>query len=203
MSNISTLFFDVGGVLLTNGWDHVSREAAAAAFGYNYEDAEERHQQHAEGFECGRISLEEYLNKVIFIEPRAFTPEEYVHFMETQSQPYSENLQLLSKLSRPWKYQLITINNESLALNEYRIKTYHLHDSISLFFSSCYMGVMKPDCKIFQQALWITRLKGDQCLFVDDRKENVEAAQSCGIQAAWVETPSDLPAVLSNAGISF
>lgn len=203
MSAITTIFFDVGGVLLTNGWDHVSREAAAEAFGYDYETVEDRHQQHAEAFECGRISLKEYLNNVIFTQPRDFTIEEYTDFMETQSQPHSENLELLKRLAKSGKYQLATVNNESLALNEYRIKTYQLYQSIPLFFSSCYLGVMKPDCDIFQRVLWITRREGQQCLFVDDRAENIEAARSCGLQAAVVESPSELSNVLRVAGIDF
>lgn len=203
MNNITTLFFDVGGVLLTNGWDHISREAAALTFGYDYEAVEARHQQYAEGFECGRLSLEEYQEKVVFSEPRSFTEEEYTDFMKTQSQPHTENLEMLRVLAQSGKYLLATINNESLALNEYRIKTFQLHEFISLFFSSCYLGVMKPDCEIFQRVLRITRREGAECLFVDDRPENVEAAQSCGLQAAFVNHPTDLPQTLRNAGVNF
>ncbi|WKN46057.1 HAD family hydrolase [Tunicatimonas pelagia] len=203
MSEITTIFFDVGGVLLTNGWDHITREAAATTFQYDYEEVEERHQQHVGNFECGRVSLKEYLNQVVFTESRSFTIEEYTDFMETQSQPHTENLELLRRLAKSDKYQLATVNNESLALNEYRINTYHLHESIPHFFSSCYMGVMKPDCDIFQRVLWITRQQGEQCLFVDDRQENVEAARSCGLRAAWLEKPSNLAEVLKSAGVVF
>ncbi|MEO0332346.1 MAG: HAD-IA family hydrolase, partial [Bacteroidota bacterium] len=132
---------------------------------------------------------------------RSFSIEEYTSFMETQSQPHKESLELLRHLAKSGKYQLATINNESLALNEYRINTYRLHEFIPHFFSSCYMGVMKPDCDIFQRVLWITRQKGEQCLFVDDRQENVEAARSCGLRAAWVEKPSYLAEVLKSVGI--
>lgn len=203
MTKITTIFFDVGGVLLTNGWDHITREAAAAAFKYGYQEAEEKHQLCVEDFECGRISLQEYLDKVIFTQSRSFSVEEYTNFMETQSQPHSENLELLKRLASSGKYQLATVNNESLALNEFRIKTYCLYESIPLFFSSCYLGVMKPNCDIFQRVLWITRQEGQQCLFVDDRPENVEAAQSCGLRAAVVESPSELPHVLRASGIDF
>ncbi|MEM6842618.1 MAG: HAD-IA family hydrolase [Bacteroidota bacterium] len=203
MSKITTIFFDVGGVLLTNGWDHVTRQAAAAVFQYDYEEVEEKHQQYVEAFECGRMSLKEYLDRVIFTKSCSFTVEEYTDFMETQSQPHPENLELLKRLAKSGKYQLATVNNESLALNEYRIKTYRLYESIPHFFSSCYMGVMKPDCDIFQRVLWITHQKGEHCLFVDDRQENVEAARSCGLRAAWLEKPSHLAEALKGAGIAF
>jgi putative hydrolase of the HAD superfamily len=202
MSDVTNIFFDVGGILLTNGWDHVTRKAAAAAFEYDYVEAEEKHQQYVEDFECGRISLKEYLDKVIFTQPRQFTVEEYTNFMETQSQPHLENIELVRKLAKENKYELATINNESLALNEYRIKSCELHEFIPHFFSSCYMGVMKPDCNIFQRVLWITHRKGQQCLFVDDRLENIEAARSCGLRAAIVKHPSELADVLQAAGIN-
>lgn len=200
MNNITTLFFDVGGVLLTNGWDHISREAAAEKFGYVYEEVEPQHQKYAEDFECGRISRQVYLDRVVFTEPRSFTPSEYVAFMKEQSQPHTENLNLLKKLAQSDDYLLATINNESLELNEYRIETYELYRYITLFFSSCYMGVMKPDCEIFRRVLNIIRRDGQHCLFVDDRPENVEAAQSCGLQAALVEKPSDLSGILRKIG---
>lgn len=203
MGRITTIFFDVGGILLTNGWDHVSREAAANTFGYDYEDTEARHQQHAEDFECGRLSIDKYLEQVVFAEPRSFSKEDYTDFMKKQSQPHQENLDLISALARSGKYLLATINNESLMLNEYRIKTYHLPESISLFFSSCNMGVMKPDCEIFRRTLLITRREGKNCLFVDDREENVEAAQSCGLRAAFVERPTNLPEILKEEGVSW
>ncbi len=201
MSDITTIFFDVGGILLTNGWDHMTREAAAAVFEYDYEEAEEKHQHYVQSFECGRTPLKEYLDKVIFTQPRHFTIEEYINFMETQLKPHPKNIELIRKLAKQGKYELATINNESLALNEYRIKYYKLYESIPHFFSSCYMGVMKPDCDIFQRVLWITHREGQQCLFVDDRLENVKAAQSCGLQAAVVEQPSELKNVLQAAGI--
>ncbi|MGD1889939.1 MAG: HAD family hydrolase [Cyclobacteriaceae bacterium] len=160
MNDITTIFFDVGGILLTNGWDHVTREAAAAAFEYDYEEAEEKHQRYVQDFERGRISLKEYLDKVIFTQPRRFTIEEYTDFMETQSQPHPENIELVRKLAEQDNYELATINNESLALDEYRIKSCKLYEFILHFFSSCYMGVMKPDCDIFQRVLWITHREG-------------------------------------------
>ncbi|MEM9675156.1 MAG: HAD-IA family hydrolase [Bacteroidota bacterium] len=138
---------------------------------------------------------------MIFTQPRRFTIEEYTDFIETQSQPHPENIELVRKLAEQDNYELATINNESLALSEYRIKSCKLYEFIPHFFSSCYMGVMKPDCDIFQRVLWITHREGQQCLFVDDRPENIEAARSCGLQAAVVKQPSELKNVLQAAGI--
>ena len=199
--DITTLFFDVGGVLLTNGWDHVSREQAAEHFGYDYEASEERHQRVAQLFECGQMNLADYLNKVVFFQDRSFTKADFTRFMESQSQPYTASMEVLRQLSTQSKYQLATINNESLHVNLYRIRTFQLASYFSAFFSSCFLGVMKPECEIFQKALHITQRKGEECLFIDDREENAVAARQCGIQGVHLPRPQDLAEVLRSRGI--
>ncbi len=203
MSGIDTLFFDVGGVYLTNGWDHIAREKAATQFSYHFDTSEQYHQSIVEGFECGRISLEDYLKKVVYFEKRDFTKDDYIHFMQSQSQPLEDNLSVLKKLAQQQKYTLATINNESLMLNQYRIEKFRLAQYFSAFFSSCFVGIMKPDGLIFQRALWITQRKGEACLFVDDREENVKAASACGMRAIHLQQPEDLADMLRSEGVSF
>ncbi len=201
MNNITTLFFDVGGVLLTNGWDHVSREKAAQHFEYDYEASDERHQKVANAFECGRVNLHDYLNEVVFFQRRSFSEADFIHFMEQQSQPHASSLKVIRQLAEENKYLLATINNESLHLNLYRIRTFELSRYFRAFFSSCFLGVTKPECEIFQKALYITQRKGQECLFVDDREENVEAARQCGLQAVHVAQPGDLEKILQEQGV--
>ena len=200
--DITTLFFDVGGVVLTNGWDHVSREEAANHFQYDYDAVEEQHQRVAQPFECGQISLGHYLKEVIFFRERPFSKDEFIRFMETQSQPHRSSIQVISQLAKQSHYQLATVNNESLHLNLYRINTFNLTNYFSAFFSSCFLGVTKPECEIFQKALHITQRAGAQCLFIDDREENVAAAQQCGIRGVHLPHPEDLAAVLRAEGVS-
>ena len=201
--DITTLFFDIGGVLLTNGWDHVSREKTAEHFNYDYQTSEERHQRVAQAFECGQMNLPDYLQEVVFFQHRSFTEEDFTRFMKNQSQPHPTSLEVLRQLAAQNKYQLATINNESLPLNLYRIRAFKLSDYFSAFFSSCFLGVTKPHCDIFQKALHITQLQGEACLFVDDREENAAAAQRCGINAVHLPRPEDLAEVLRAKGISF
>ena len=201
--DITTLFFDVGGVLLTNGWDHVSREKTAEHFSYDYDASEERHQRVAQSFECGQMNLDDYLDEAVFFQDRPFTKEAFIHFMEQQSQPHPASMEVLGQLAAQGMYQLATINNESLHLNLYRIRTFGLTQYFSAFFSSCFLGVTKPECEIFQKALQITQRPGDACLFVDDREENAAAAQQCGIQAVHLPQPQDLASVLRDKNIRF
>lgn len=201
MDTITTLFFYVGGVILTNGWDHVSREQAAEHFGYDYDASEERHQSVAQAFECGQLTLDDYLKEVVFFQDRSFVKKDFVRFMESQSQPHPASMKVLHRLKEQNKYQLATINNESLHLNLYRVGTFGLSDYFSAFFSSCFLGVTKPDCEIFQKVLHVTQRPGSACLFVDDREENVAAAQQCGLQAVHLPQPGDLEDVLRERNI--
>ena len=201
MTKITTLFFDVGGVVLTNGWDHATREKAAQHFHYDYHASEARHQEVAEELECGRMNLKDYLKKAVFFQKRPFTEDDFIRFMENQSQPHPSSMEVLERLAKEGKYLLATVNNESMHLNLYRIRTYKLTRYFQAFFSSCFLGVTKPDCEIFQQALHITQRQGQECLFIDDREENAAAAQQCGIQSVHLPHPQDLAEVLRERGI--
>ena len=52
------LFSDIGGVLLSNGWGHLSREAAAKKFGVDYEEMDVLHDFIFNVYEMGKISLD-------------------------------------------------------------------------------------------------------------------------------------------------
>ena len=201
MNNIKTIFFDVGGVLLTNGWDHLAREKAADHFEYDYAISEARHQRVAQTFDEGRLSLDDYLKEVIFFRKRSFDSASFVRFMESRSQAHPKAIQTLRQLAGLNQYQLATINNESLHLNQYRIRTFGLDRCFSAFLSSCFLGITKPDKKIFREALRITQRSGPECLFVDDREENVTAARHCGLRAIHLLKPQHLGEALSSYDI--
>ena len=182
-TSIRTLFWDVGGVLLTNGWDRLQRDAAAEQFGLDLGDFDYRHHALAADFETGRISIDSYLDAVVFCRPQDFTRDEFLAFMLEQSQPHDGTLALARGLSELGVYQMATLNNESAYLNEHRIRTFALDSTFELFFSSCYVGMMKPNRRIFELAVSVTRRSAAECLFIDDRASNVEAAQKAGLHA--------------------
>lgn len=192
MTKITHLFFDIGGVCLTNGWDHISREKAADFFGYVYRESDERHQKVVEKFETGEISRESYLNEVVFYKKRNFTEKEFIKFMESQSQVHPGSIEVLKKLCSQGNYHVSTLNNESLELNLFRIEKFGLNKYFSNFFSSSFLAVKKPETPIFQKVLWITQTSGKQCLMIDDREENLEGAARCGFQTLHLPEVKDL-----------
>ena len=178
------LFSDIGGVLLSNGWGHFSRMAAAEKYGLNYTEMDELHHFIFNVYEIGKVTLDEYLDTVIFHQPRSFSREEFKDFIFKQSVQLPDMLPWLVR----WKnahpqIKIISINNEARELNNYRIRTFNLHDFFDAFVSSCEVGMRKPDPGIFRLALGIAQAEPYECLYFDDRPMLVEAAKKEGIHA--------------------
>lgn len=202
MPEVTTLFFDIGGVLLTNGWDRDSRLAAAKKFHLDWDEFESRHELLLHAFEVGDVGLEEYLDRVIFYCKRDFTRDEFRNFVYSQAQAMPESLALMGRIAKPHKYLISALNNESRDLNAYRIEKFHLRDYFDVFLSSCYLGVRKPDEAIYQAALNITQRKGEECVFVDDRGLNLECARELGMHTIQFKNAGQLEADLKQLGVS-
>jgi putative hydrolase of the HAD superfamily len=202
MAKVTTLFWDNGGVILTNGWDRCSRQKAVAKFHLDWTDFEDRHELMLNAFECGQASLDEYLRRVVFYQERPFAPEEFKQFMFEQSQASPEALAFLGNLARTRRYLNATLNNESLEINEYRIHTFHLRDYFEVFFSSCYLGARKPDRGIYALALKITQREPGECVLIDDRGLNLECAQELGMHTIQFQNVTQLQTDLARLGVS-
>src|SRR5664279_2096940 len=178
------LFSDIGGVLLTNGWGQESREAAAKKFGVDYSEMDVLHDFIFNVYEMGKISLDVYLDTVVFNHPRNFSREVFKEFMFEQSLELPGTLSwLIEWKNRNPMIKTISINNEPKELNEYRIKKFRLHNFFDAFVSSCEVGMRKPDPGIFRLALGIAQAEPHECLYFDDRPMLVEAAKKEGIHA--------------------
>ena len=186
---------------MTNGWDHISREKSTIRFSLDYEEMEKRHKPLFKKFEKGKLTLNEYLDRVVFFKKRNFSRQDFKDFMLSQSMPFNSTLILLRKLSSTGKYQLATLNNESRELNQYRVNKFGLDKYFECFFTSCYLGVRKPEPEIFYKVLHILHRKPEECLFIDDREENYQAAKSSGINASLLENPEDLSGKLEEFNI--
>jgi putative hydrolase of the HAD superfamily len=180
-SHITTLFLDIGGVLLTNGWDHAARQQAADQFHLDYADVEERHHLTYDTYEEGKLSLDEYLQRVIFCQERPFSAEEFKSFMLSRSQPYPDMLNLVRGLKAKYNLKTIAVSNEGREINAFRINKYNLDQLIDTFVSSCFVHFRKPDLDIFRIALDISQATPEQVAYVDDRPLFVEVAASLRI----------------------
>ena len=200
VQSIQVLFWDVGGVLLTNAWDHTERDRASAKFSLNKEDFERRHKEVVADFERGKLSLDDYLARVVFYQTRNFSRDEFRKFMFSLSQPKPEVLEFARVLST--KYLMGTINNESRELNEYRLQQFGLREIFDLFVSSCYVGLRKPGEQIYRLALDLIQKSADQCCFIDDRPENLEGAAKVGMPTVLMQNPVQLKRDLQNLGVS-
>jgi putative hydrolase of the HAD superfamily len=202
MSEVNLLFWDNGGVILTNGWDRASRRKAVEHFHLDWEDFADRHELMLNAFETGEATLDQYLQRTVFYRPRPFTLEEFKAFMFAQSQPLPESLDFLKQLARSRPCDMAALNNESREINEYRIAQFHLRDYFEAFFSSCYLGVRKPDAEIYRLALEITQRKPQECVMIDDRGLNLECAKELGMRVIQFQNARQLRDDLAGLGIT-
>ena len=182
MAQVTALFWDIGGVLLTNGWDRHARARAEQHFQLEHDDFDERHRAHVTEFEEGKLTLDAYLDAVVFYRDRPFSMDDFKQFIYAQSEPHPEMLDVARSLRASRQYLMAVLSNESRELTQYRIERFGLRSLFSLFLASCFLGMRKPDRDIFELALEITQTAPTDALFIDDREENVEAASRLGFQ---------------------
>jgi len=201
VSGIHAIFWDVGGVLLTNAWDHTERADALEHFHLDEDEFHSRHEMVVSSFERGKITLDEYLDRTVFYRSRTFTRDEFRDYMFSLSQPMPEVLAFARALADSGKYFMGTINNESRELNLYRIEKYGLRGIFRLFVSSCFVGLRKPESGIYRLAIETTQINPDECCFIDDRALNLECAAKLGMRVIQMQTLEQLRENLVKLGV--
>ena len=201
MPSIRALFWDIGGVLLTNAWDHTQRTEALKHFQLDEEEFRDRHELVVSSFERGKITLEEYLERTVFYRTRPFTHEAFTAFVYSLSQPFPDRLQFAKALADSGKYLMATINNESRELNYYRMEKFGLREIFRLFYSSCFVGLRKPESGIYRLALETTQIPADECCFIDDRALNLECAAKLGMHTIEMDSLDQLKGELAGLGV--
>jgi HAD superfamily hydrolase (TIGR01509 family) len=180
---ISTLFLDIGGVLLTNGWDHLARKRAAKSFKLAWAGMEERHHLAFDTYEEGKLTLEEYLSRVVFNQKRPFTRAQFRRFMFAQSKPYPETIDLVRKLKAQHGLKIAVVSNEARELNAYRIRKFRLDGFVDFFISSCFVHLRKPDADIFRLALDIAQTPAGQVVYIENTPMFAQVAEGLGIRS--------------------
>jgi putative hydrolase of the HAD superfamily len=198
---ISAVFSDVGGVLLTNGWDHAERARLVEQFDLDGADFEDRHQMLSTALESGQLGLDEYLDRTIFYRPRAFRKQAVRDFMYAQSEALPDSLAVIARVAQARKVLLATLNNESRELNLHRIQKFGLRNYFSVFFTSCYLGVTKPDQQIYRLALDLSQREPEECVFIDDRSLNLECARKLGLHTIQFLNAEQLERDLRTLGV--
>lgn len=198
---IAQVFFDIGGVLGSNGWDREQRSAAVERFGLDPDDFQYRHEETVGALESGAISLDEYLDVTVFSEPRPFSRDEFKDFMFALSEPFPDSIAVARELRARSSARLMTLNNESRELNVYRIQRFGLCAIFSTFFTSCWLGVRKPTREMYEKALGMTQTDPRRCLFVDDREQNLAPARALGMRTIRFESAPQLRGALTRYGL--
>lgn len=198
---ITHLFFDVGGVLGSDAWDREQRVRAAARFGLEADEFEERHAEAVGALEAGAMTLDEYLDAAVFHRPRPFGRDVFTAFMREQSVPHADTIALARGLAGAGRYRLMTLNNESAELNAYRLRVFGLTECFVAFVSSCWVGAVKPSRRIYETALAVAQVEPARAVFIDDRERNLEPARALGMQALLYRGAAALRSELAALGV--
>ena len=201
MSDIQAIFWDIGGVLLSNAWDHEQRALALQHFGVDPAEFHSRHELVVSSFERGKIGVDLYLDKTVFYQPRPFTRDAFKEFMFSLSKEIPGALGVAQSLAESGKYFMGTINNESRELNLYRIDKWGLRKTFRVFISSCFVGLRKPEPEIYRLALEITQVAADRSCFIDDRALNLESAAALGMKTIQMQNPDQVRKDLEAMGV--
>jgi len=197
----TALFLDVGGVLLTNGWDRSMRSRAAETFNLDKDDMDERHHLTFDTYELGKLSLDEYLDRMVFYKERRFSREEFKEFMFAQSKPFPQMLDLVRGLRKTHGLKVAVVSNEGRELTTYRIQKFGLAEIVDFFIASSFVHFRKPDADIYRIALDIAQVPIDQVVYIEDRLMFVEVAQGLGIRAVHHISFESTRASLASLGL--
>ncbi len=180
---ISALFVDIGGVLLTDGWDHHARRRAAKAFQLDFAEMDERHHLVFDTYELGKLTLKEYLSRVVFHQKRSFTHAQFWKFMTEQSKPFPQMIELIRQLKARHNLKIAVVSNEGRELNAYRIEKFNLAGFVDFFVSSCFVHLHKPDADIFRLALDLAQTPAHQIVYIENTAMFVQVAEGLGIRS--------------------
>jgi putative hydrolase of the HAD superfamily len=199
---ITTLFVDIGGVLLTNGWDRKARSRAADHFGLDFQEMDERHHLTFNTYEEGKISLEEYLGRVVFYRDRPFSLKQFTDYIYDQSKAIPGMIELVSAIKSRHNLEIAAVSNEGRELTIYRVENFHLRDFIDFFISSCFVHYRKPDEDIYRIALDVAQVKPEEVVYLDDRPMFVGVAQRMGIHGIVHRTLAATRIALNDYGLT-
>lgn len=183
MSAIKCLFLDIGGVLLTDGWNHAARELAARTFDLDLQEMEDRHHQTFDTYEVGKLSLDEYMERIVFYEKRSFTPDDFRKFMFAQSKPFPQMIALIRALRERYNLKIAVVSNEGRELTLHRVKKFRLDEFVDFFISSCFVHFRKPDREIYRLALDVAQVPASRVVYIEDRPLFVQVGHSVGLHA--------------------
>lgn len=185
---IRGFLIDLGGVLLSNGWDHRLRALVAKKYSLDYEEFSKRHESIFDFYERGKMTFEEYLDWTIFHVPRAFSKRDLIQFILAEAKAYPEMIEFIKKIKNQFGLKICALSNEGKELALDRVKRFDLESFIDFFVISSFVGLRKPDADIYKLAISLTQIPPNELCYIDDRALFVERAKEFGLHAICHES---------------
>jgi putative hydrolase of the HAD superfamily len=106
--------------------------------------------------------------------------KEYIELFKAGIEPMEGMREILNSLSK--RFNLATLINESSKWAGYKLDVPGFRKFFKINIISGDLGMKKPDLNFYRQALTILKAKPEECIFIDDIKENINAAASLGFK---------------------
>jgi putative hydrolase of the HAD superfamily len=197
----SHILTDLGGVLLTNGWDRAIRRRVAEQFHIDAEAMDERHHLTYDTYESGKTDVWTYLARIIFFEPRPYTPQQVLDFILDQAQPMPEAIALVKEIKARHGVKVGVVSNEGRELGEDRVRRFGLGEFVDFFVISGCVGLRKPDTAIWRLALDLAQAAPEQVAYLEDRRMFVDVAAGLGLRSVWHRDAATTRAALAAMGL--
>lgn len=204
--NITTLVFDFGKVIFTNdNWYKVDKKKGiefSKIYGISYEDIDKAWHTHWHALEKGYIAEDEFFMRILKDSGAKDldTTKAKQNYRDTQA-VIERMPELVRKLSK--NYKIYAITNISKEWMEYKLKKFQMQDAFTKIISSAKYHMRKPDSEIFETAIKECHLSPEQCVFIDDNLQNVNAAKSFGFHALHFQGQKKLEKELKKYKIIF
>lgn len=176
---IQTVIFDLGGVLIEDPSASMLTHFANY-FQVSREVLQEALKRHWDAWHKGQLS-EQALWKQVTADLHIQNPAYNSLWFDGFRQGCRENPEmfLLLKQLKSLGYTTALLSNTETPLIDH-FKQRLLAD-IDHYFFSCEMGLRKPEQAIYEKMLQALECRPEAVVFIDDRRENIEAAASLGI----------------------
>ncbi len=152
-------------------------------------------------FDKGEISPTEFYNKAVRIFKSDF---DYNRFFKTYNDVFDlrkKELQILKKLKE--NYRVILLSNTDVMRYGFIKKNFPEMLIFDAYVLSYEEGYMKPNPRIYKAALEKAEVQAAECLFIDDKGDNIDAANALGIKTIHFIERADLAAELRKFNLVF
>jgi len=154
-----------------------------------------------ESFDKGEITPQEFYERVVH---KLKAKIDYDEFFSIYNDVFSLNPPVLEIMKRlKVNYKLVLLSNTDVMRFEFVREIFPEVMIFDEYVLSFEVGFMKPHPQIYRDALKKAGTKAEECIFIDDREENIQGAEELALKGILFESQANLESTLQEINLSF